>query len=133
MPRSARPRMVSTRRKDGTPAAPAAHVKRPRERPSRVAAPAGRAGARRADRGSRRRDDVAQAEALRKQVERLARDSGPARWNANPDDDPFQFTEFVLIVALFGQGVKLIKEQDTWTCSGVLEKLTDILGGIAEV
>jgi Gas vesicle protein K len=48
-----------------------------------------------------RRDQVAQAESLRKDVERLARGSGPARWNANPDDVQRSVVKLVLTIVEF--------------------------------
>ena len=101
MARSQRPRIVSPRRSVRTPAAPAAQPKTARPRRSRAAPSAGQVEGRRPDRRSRRRDDVAQAEALRKQVERLARDSGPARWNANPDDVQRSVVKLVLTIVEF--------------------------------
>ena len=101
MARSQRPRIVSPRRSVRTPAAPAAQPKTARPRRSRAAPSAGQVEGRRPDRRSRRRDEVAQAEALRKQVERLARDSGPARWNANPDDVQRSVVKLVLTIVEF--------------------------------
>jgi hypothetical protein len=93
--------MVSTRRSGRTPAAPAAQPKAARPRRSRAAPSAGQVEGRRPGRRSSRRDEVAQAESLRKQVERLARDSGPARWNANPDDVQRSVVKLVLTIVEF--------------------------------
>jgi hypothetical protein len=44
---------------------------------------------------------VAQAESLRQEVERLARGAGPARWNANPDDVQRSVVKLVLTIVEF--------------------------------
>ena len=80
---------------------PAAPLKKARPRPSRAAPSAEQIEAPRPARRSRRRDDVVQAEALRTQVERLARTSGPERWNANPDDVQRSVVKLVLTIVEF--------------------------------
>jgi len=45
--------------------------------------------------------DVAQVQSLRKEVERLARGAGPARWNANPDDVQRSVVKLVLTIVEF--------------------------------
>ena len=72
-------------------------------------------------RRSRRRDDVVQAEALRKQVERLARTSGPARWNANPDDVQRSVVKLVLTIVEFLRQLlerQAIRRMEAGTISG---------------
>ena len=83
------------------PAAPAAPRKKARPRPPGAAPSAAQMKAPPPARRSRRRDDVVQAEVLRKQVERLARTSGPARWNANPDDVQRSVVKLVLTIVEF--------------------------------
>jgi hypothetical protein len=93
---------------------PAAPLKKARPRPSRAAPSAEQIDAPRPARRSRRRDDVVQAEALRKQVERLARTSGPARWNANPDDVQRSVVKLVLTIVEFLRQL-LIRPSAGWT------------------
>lgn len=45
--------------------------------------------------------DVAQADALRAEIERLSKSSGPPRWNANPDDVQRSVVKLVLTLVEF--------------------------------
>jgi hypothetical protein len=65
--------------------------------------------------------EVAQADSLRAEVERLAHSSGPPRWNANPDDVQRSVVKLVLTLVEFLRQLmerQAIRRMEAGTISG---------------